>query len=91
MYQQAQIREYRMKPMPPVVREKVERSYRESVGLTERTLNCPHCGCYIMTLYEDAAGHMKSKCRKCKNEVVFNLGYFRRLRGMKRRDTGQTR
>ena len=72
--------------MTQAVREKVERSYRESVELRERTLNCPHCGCYIMTLYEDAAGHMKARCRKCKSEVVFNLGYFRRARGIRKQD-----
>lgn len=85
MQQQAVRRTYRMKPMPPELRTKVERSYIESLDLTERELHCPHCGRYISTLYSDSAGHFKQKCNHCKAVTIFNLGYFRRRRSRRAR------
>ena len=76
--QQALIREYKRKPLTPEAKEKLDRSLRESLDLTERELRCPHCGRYLMTLYSDVSGHFKTKCDNCKTVTVYNLGYFRR-------------
>lgn len=51
MMQPAPIREYKRKPLTPEVRDKLERSHRESLDLTERELRCPHCSRFIATLY----------------------------------------
>lgn len=80
MIQQAAVRAYKTRPMPPETRQKVERSYAESFGLKERELRCPHCNHYILSLYSDVAGHFKAKCGNCKMVTVYNLGYFRRKR-----------
>lgn len=76
--QQVAVRTYKVKPMTEETKDKVEKSYEESLDLQERELRCPHCGRYIMALYSDASGHLKHKCPVCKNITVFNLGYFRR-------------
>lgn len=80
MIQQAPIRAYKMKPMSQEVQSKVERSYHESIDLIERELHCPYCRRYIATLFSDASGHFKMKCKNCKAITVFNMGYFRRVR-----------
>ena len=80
MMQPAPIREYKRKPLTPEVRDKLERSHRESLDLTERELRCPHCSRFIATLYSDISGHFKAKCGNCKTITIFNLGYFRRVR-----------
>ena len=78
MIQQVPIRGYRLKPMSPETRVKVDRSRAEVLDLTERELHCPQCGRYIATLYSDSSGHFKQKCPNCKVETIYNLGYFRR-------------
>lgn len=80
MIQQAAVRTYKIRPMPPETRQKVERSHAESAGLKERELRCPHCNHYIASLYSDVSGHFKAKCGNCKMVTVYNLGYFRRTR-----------
>lgn len=78
--QQAQIRDYKRKPLVPEVQDKLERSYRESLDLSERELRCPHCNYYILSVFSDVSGHFKAKCNNCKTISIFNLGYFRRFK-----------
>lgn len=80
MRQTAPIRHYKCKPVSPEVKEKLDLSYQESLDLTERELRCPYCDFYLDTLYSDTAGHFKTKCDNCKNLIIFNLGYFRRIK-----------
>lgn len=78
MIQQVPVKAYKMHPMQPEIRAKVEHSYAESISLRERELRCPHCNHYIASLYSDVSGHFKAKCSNCKTVTVYNLGYFRR-------------
>jgi len=80
MRQTAAIREHKRKPLTPEVRDKLERSHRESLNLTERELHCPYCNYYLATLYSDAAGHLTASCKNCKSIITFNLACFRRRR-----------
>ena len=80
MMQQAPVRAYKTKPMSREMRNKVERSYHESMDLKERALHCPHCGRYLAALFSDASGHFKVKCNNCKTITIFNMGYFRRMK-----------
>ena len=85
MMQAAPIRDYKCRPIAPEVSEKLERSHRECLDLTERELRCPHCSRYILTLFSDTAGHFKVKCQNCKTITIYNMGYFRRSRKHKRK------
>lgn len=80
MIQQVPVRGYKLKPMSPETRVKVDRSRAETLDLTERELHCPHCGRYIATLYADSSGHFKQRCSNCKEETIYNFGYFRKRR-----------
>lgn len=80
MIQQTAIKVYKMRPMSPETKVKVECSYAESISLKERELRCPHCNHYIASLFSDVSGHFKAKCSNCKMVTVYNLGYFRRKR-----------
>lgn len=55
-------------------------SEREADSLAERVLRCPVCGYKIGAAYSDSAGHIRTKCQKCKHIWVLNLAYFRRQR-----------
>ena len=82
--QEVSVRTHKLKPMTEELRRKVELSYEESVSLDERELHCPHCGRYLMTLFSDVSGHLKSKCPACKSLTTFNLGCFRRVKGYRK-------
>ena len=85
-YKEASVRTYRQKPMTAESKEKVERSSAEILDLTERELRCPYCSHLIMTLFSDASGHLRTKCSHCKQITTYNMGYFRRVRGKRKRE-----
>lgn len=85
--QKAPIRDYKRKPLLPEVKAKLDRSYAESLDLSERELRCPHCGRYIATLYSDVSGHFKAKCQNCKTITIFNLACFRQVRWRRSKTT----
>lgn len=80
MIQYAEVRTDKYKPVAPDVQDKIERSFTESLSLTQRELHCPYCRRYIATLFTDSGGHLKMKCNNCKSITTFNVGYFRRHR-----------
>ena len=57
--------------------KKLEDSKTEAATLTSRDLLCPNCHFRIDTVFSDAQGHLQVKCKKCKNEYIMNLAYFR--------------
>lgn len=61
-------------------------SAREADNLAERVLRCPVCGYKIGVAYSDSAGHIRTKCQKCKHIWVLNLAYFRRQRRRYQKD-----
>lgn len=58
--------------------EKLIRSKDEVSNLNERIIHCPYCNHVIYSVYEDARGHFKIKCVKCRRIMEINLGYFKR-------------
>lgn len=67
------------------LRRKAALSELETAHLAERVLRCPNCGFRIGMAFSDSAGHIRSKCQRCKTVSVLNLAYFRRQRQRSRR------
>ena len=59
-------------------KEKLNRSKQEVFNMQERIIHCPYCNYIIYSVYEDAKGHFKIKCPKCRRIMELNLGYFKR-------------
>lgn len=66
-------------------RSRAERSRREAEELLERELRCPQCGYVVGSAYSDSTGHLKVKCKKCKNVFILNFAYFRRQKPYRRK------
>ncbi len=64
----------------PEIEHRLLLSRVEAEELNERDILCPVCGFRIQRVFSDATGHLRVKCRKCKNVHVLNLAYFRRFR-----------
>ena len=45
-----------------------------------RTVRCPYCRHNSIIVFEDTRGHVKTKCKACGRETVFNVLEMRRLR-----------
>lgn len=66
--------------MTPEREEKLNRSREEAEELKCRDLHCPQCDFRLQTIYEDAVGHLRVKCPKCKGIHILNLAYFRSVK-----------
>lgn len=60
-----------------VVLDKLLKSKEETEKLTTRNIYCPFCGYLVEKVFSDISGHKQVYCKKCKEEYVINLGYFR--------------
>ena len=57
---------------------KLLKSKQEAETLAMRNIRCPFCGFLVERVFSDISGHKQIYCKKCKQEYVINLGYFRR-------------
>ena len=57
----------------PDVLAKIKRLKNEVEGMETKNLNCPYCNHRAFVVYEDARGHLQSKCKKCGQEAIFNV------------------
>ena len=72
-------RQYSQRYLSPLdVQKKLRLSASEIGDLKPRDVKCPYCGFVVSKVYADIKGHMLMKCRKCKNEAIINLAYFRK-------------
>ena len=67
-----------------MVQDKLLKSKLETTALTMRNIYCPFCGYLVEKVFSDISGHKQVYCKKCKEEYIINLGYFRRQRRLKR-------
>ncbi len=40
---------------------------------SRRELRCPHCRHLTLVVYADSRGHIQTKCKACKQEILFDL------------------
>ena len=64
------------------VQKKLTLSMEETNGLALRDIRCPYCRFIVNRVFSDATGHYLARCRKCKREIVLNLAYFSRQKGI---------
>ena len=55
-------------------RHRASLSAREATHLLERPLYCPECSFKIGVAYSDCAGHVRTKCQKCKTVSILMVG-----------------
>lgn len=72
-----------LKVLTPEVMEKLLKSKQEAELLTMRDIHCPYCGYLVDKVCSDISGHKQIYCKKCKQEYLINLGYFRRQKKLK--------
>ena len=68
-------------PVPEKVEYFMRISTEECVNLTERVVKCPYCGFPLTHVFNDAQGHLRVKCPKCKGTAIVSLAYFRTQKG----------
>ena len=68
-----------IKPSPEVM-TKVIRAREAIASQQRRTIKCPYCQRNAIVVFQDARGHVQTKCKFCGNEVVFDVLSMRRMR-----------
>ena len=64
---------------------KIRRHSDGSEGQKSRVLKCHHCDHKAVKIFEDARGHIETKCKKCGAISVYNVVLRRNGRVMYRR------
>lgn len=62
------------------VMEKVIRAREAIASQQHRTIKCPYCQRNAIVVFQDARGHIQTKCKHCGREVVFDVLNMRRKR-----------
>ncbi len=62
------------------VMAKVIRAREAIASQQRRTIKCPYCQRNAIVVFQDARGHVQTKCKFCGNEVVFDVLSMRRIR-----------
>lgn len=62
------------------VMEKVIRARKAIASQQRRVIKCPYCQRNAIVVFQDARGHVQTKCKFCGNEVVFDILSMRRIR-----------
>ncbi len=63
---------------PPDLDIKIRRAREAIVNQEPRFLKCPYCKHNSLAVYNDARGHVESKCSKCGQITVFDVVNMRR-------------
>ena len=62
------------------VMEKVIRAREAIASQQHRIIRCPYCQRNAIVVFQDARGHIQTKCKHCGKEVVFDVLNMRRPR-----------
>ncbi len=62
----------------PEVMAKVIRARKAIASQQRRIIKCPYCKRNAIVVFQDARGHIQTKCKHCGQEVVFDVLNMRR-------------
>jgi len=57
----------------PDVLAKIRRLKNEVEGMETKSLYCPYCNHRAFVVFQDARGHIQTRCKKCGQEAIFNV------------------
>ena len=58
---------------------------RAVASQSQRVVRCPYCKHSAIIVFEDARGHVQTKCNRCKRNVVIDVMSMRRNRSARER------
>ena len=59
--------------------DKIIRAREAIVAQRPRYIKCPYCQHNSIVVYEDARGHVETKCKKCGKVTVFDVLSMRKI------------
>lgn len=66
-------------PPTPDMMDKIRQAEAAVAGHGCRSMKCPYCHHRSIIVFDDARGHIQSKCKVCGRETVFDLVNMRRI------------
>lgn len=61
------------------MQKKISRACKAIAQQKKRMVKCPYCQHNAIAVYEDARGHVETKCKKCGRITVIDVLNMRRL------------
>lgn len=58
---------------------KIRKARATIVSSEQRNIKCPYCEHTALVVYAGTTGHVKTKCVKCKHEVIIDLVNMRNI------------
>ena len=59
--------------------KKIKQAREQIISQCNRNIRCPYCYHIALVVYADTTGFVKTKCAKCKSEIVVDLINMRRI------------
>lgn len=67
-------------PPTPQMLAKIRKAELDVVGHGQRNIVCPYCRRRAIVAFDDARGHIQTRCKNCGREVILDLVNMRRAR-----------
>ena len=67
-------------PPTPQMLAKIRKAELDVVGHNQRNIMCPYCRRRAIVVFDDASGHIQTRCKHCEKEVIIDLVNMRRIR-----------
>ena len=61
--------------VPRATLDMLQKRYEAVKGLSSKSLYCPVCNHRTIIVYEDACGHIKAKCSRCRYEAIYDIRF----------------
>lgn len=69
-----------VQPLSDEMMYKVLSAIEAVASQRQRVIRCPYCRHSAIIVFEDARGHIQTKCNRCKRDVVIDVVSMRRCR-----------
>lgn len=60
--------------------QKIHMAIEAVASQEQRVIRCPYCKHSAIIVFEDTRGHVQTKCKHCRREVVLNVLSMRRCK-----------
>lgn len=68
------------RPPNPEMLLKMQIAIEMIADQNERIVKCPLCSHNAIIVFEDTRGHVRTKCKKCNEEIVLDVMNMRKLK-----------
>ena len=62
-----------VRPLSQEMQQQLAQAQAATALQRRRTIKCPYCQHNAIVIFEDARGHVQTKCKRCGEETIFDI------------------